>query len=70
MKIHIYPKDALHKGVIVKGYVDAKSNYNTLVLVGLRLADIVALRDYQVNGFRAGNAMTIDLMKYSFSIID
>lgn len=67
--IHISDKNAVGKAVQVVGYIHPNSNHNTLMLCGLSLKDIVALRDYQAFHGIANSVLSIDLNKFNFSII-
>lgn len=67
--IYISDKNAIGKSVKVMAFINPNSNHNTLMLSGLSLKDIVALRDYQAMHGIANNVLCIDLTKFNFSII-
>jgi hypothetical protein len=67
--IYVNHKNAVTKGVTVKGYINPNSNHNTLMLNGISMHDLVLLRDYQIVNGIANNACCIDLRVNDFSIL-
>lgn len=69
LNILVSPKDALTKGVKISGYINPQSSYNTLMLNGLSMEDLIKIRDYQLSGFVSNNSVCIDLNKFNFDIL-